>query len=157
MILGLIAIAMKIWPDTDEPASDPEPQPATPSPWVSSLMMVFALSYSALYVSVLAGLSLRFDYVEEFGVPARRLIGPVQVPKRLDNDFATPTYRAGMIAQVISLMIFRLFAHVMGGSQEMVSIMSIFFTTPAVVIACLVSAKSTGRFKRFLDYEEMWV
>lgn len=146
---------MRIWPDSDDSSSDPGTPPATPSPWVNSLIMMFALSYSAFFVSVLAALSLRFDYVEEFGVPARRTTGPVQVPQRLESEFAQPTYRAGMLAQVVSLLVFRAVAQGFGGPQELVSVLSIFFTTPAFIIACLVSAKSTGRLKRFLEYEEM--
>lgn len=151
----LVAVAMQIWPDSDDSTSDPETPSATPSPWINSLIMMFALSYSAIYVSVLAALSLRFDYVEEFGVPARRTTGPIQVPQRLESEFAQPTYRAGMIAQVISLMVFRVVAQGFGGPQHLVSVLSIFFTTPVFIVACLVSAKSTGRLKRFLDYEEM--
>lgn len=60
-----------------------------------------------------------------------------------------------MIAQVISLMFFRIVVQAFGGPQEVLSILAIFFTTPAVVTACLASAKSTGRLRRFLDYAEM--
>lgn len=92
LLVGLVAIAMRIWPESDEPKSDPESVPASPSPWVTSLISMFALGYSANYISVLTALSLRFDYVEELGVPARRTIGPVLVPQRPENYFAKPTY-----------------------------------------------------------------
>lgn len=156
IIVGLVMLATRFFPDkpSDSP-SDPAADFATPSPWIESVMQIYTLAYPTLYAAAITSLALRFDYVQEYGVPVRRTTGPVAVPLEVTYDFATPTYSSAVIAQAIGLLALRVLVSVLNADQKTSTIFGMFITVPASMAAALASAKWTGRFSQFWNYVEV--